>query len=193
MDTNVGFTRRALRRGAAVLATGAALAVATAATTFGSASGASADTPTTPPPLTFLTPHGPVGNGDIFITPTGDTSTHANGPEVLSKSGRVIWFHAVPAGQGAYDFRTQRHEGQAAALRRRLRRLGQPALHLPVRPGGPRAVQRTVPDRREHLPRLPAAVEARRVQPYPRRLRHIAPQVASTAITSAPVTGQGRS
>ena len=39
--------------------------------------------PTAPPPLTFLTHSGPVGHGDIFITPTGDTSTYANGPEIL--------------------------------------------------------------------------------------------------------------
>jgi len=112
MDINIGFTRRALRRRAPVLAAGAALAVATAAATLGSAPVASAATPTAPPPLTYLTSNGPVGNGDIFITPTGDTSTYANGAEILSKSGQVIWFHPVPSGQSAFDFRTQTYEGQ---------------------------------------------------------------------------------
>jgi Arylsulfotransferase (ASST) len=112
MEINIGLIQRALARRAPALAAGAALAVATAAATFGSASGASAATPTAPPPLTVLTSHGPVGNGDIFITPTGDTSTYANGPEILSRSGKVIWFHAVPSGQSAFDFRTQTYKGQ---------------------------------------------------------------------------------
>jgi Arylsulfotransferase (ASST) len=73
---------------------------------------ASAATPTIPPPVTFLTANGPVGRGDIFITPTGGTSTYANGPEILSPDGSVIWFHAVPPGETAADFRAQRYEGQ---------------------------------------------------------------------------------
>ena len=55
--------------------------------------------PTAPPPVTVLTHSGPAGQGDIFITPTGDTSTYANGPEILSPSGNVVWFHPLPAGQ----------------------------------------------------------------------------------------------
>ena len=39
--------------------------------------------PTAPPPVTILTSTGAVGQGDIFITPTGDTTTYANGPEIL--------------------------------------------------------------------------------------------------------------
>jgi hypothetical protein len=68
--------------------------------------------PTAPPPLTFLTSSGPVGHGDIFITPTGDTSTYANGPEILSPNGNVVWFHPIPQGDAAGDFRTQRYEGK---------------------------------------------------------------------------------
>jgi Arylsulfotransferase (ASST) len=93
----------------------AAVAVAVTATipaVLAGASAASATTATAPPPLTFLTSHGPVGNGDIFVAPIGDTTTYANGPEILSKSGKVIWFHAVPSGQGAYDFRTQTYDGK---------------------------------------------------------------------------------
>jgi hypothetical protein len=111
MDAQTGFIRRALRRKTPVLMTGV-LAVATAAAALGSTSVASAGTPTTPAPLTFLTSHGPVGNGDIFVTPTGDTSTYANGAEILSQSGKEIWFHPAPAGESDLDFRTQTYEGK---------------------------------------------------------------------------------
>ena len=60
----------------------------------------------------FLTPNGPVGNGDIFITPTGDTGAYANGAEILSRSGKVIWFHPAPSGESDFDFRTQTYDGQ---------------------------------------------------------------------------------
>jgi hypothetical protein len=74
---------------------------------------ASASTPTSPPPLTVLSQQpGSLGNDDIFITPTGDTSTYANGPEILSPSGNVVWFDALPAGESSADFRTQRYEGR---------------------------------------------------------------------------------
>jgi Arylsulfotransferase (ASST) len=87
----------------AILAGGAALTVPAAAV---------AATPTAPPPLTFLTPNGPQGRGDIFITPTGDSSTYANGPEILNRDGNVVWFHAIPQGLTAADFRTQNYRGQ---------------------------------------------------------------------------------
>jgi hypothetical protein len=73
---------------------------------------ANAATPTAPPPVTFLTSNGPVGRGDIFITPTGDTATYANGPEILSRDGSVIWFHPVPPGETSADFRAQVYDGQ---------------------------------------------------------------------------------
>ncbi len=70
-----------------------------------------ADTPTSPPPVTILT-HGNVGNGDFFVSPSGDQSTYANGPEILDQNGNVVWFKPVPAGQEATDFRTQTYNGQ---------------------------------------------------------------------------------
>ena len=87
----------------AMLAAGAALTVPAAAV---------AAAPTAPPPLTFLTPNGPQGRGDIFITPTGDPNTYANGPEILNRDGNVVWFHAIPQGLTAADFRTQSYRGQ---------------------------------------------------------------------------------
>jgi Arylsulfotransferase (ASST) len=71
-----------------------------------------ADT-TSPPPLTVLSSTPGFGHGeDLFITPTGDTSTYAQGPEILSAQGQPIWFHAVPQGLDATDFRVQTYFGQ---------------------------------------------------------------------------------
>ena len=88
-----------------------ATAIAVAALLAGAAA-AGAATPTTPPPVTILTSNGAVGRGDIFITPTGDSSTYANGPEILDRHGNVVWFHAIPAGLTAADFRTQTYRGR---------------------------------------------------------------------------------
>ena len=73
---------------------------------------AEAATPTAPPPVTILTSQPNLGRGDIFISPFGDTSTYANGPEILDPQGNVVWFKAVPAGEEAADFRTQTYDGQ---------------------------------------------------------------------------------
>src|SRR5438067_1334492 len=95
--------RLPIRRAGAALATLAAGAIAAG---LAAAPPASAATPSTPPPVTFLTSHGPAGHGDIFITPTGASDTYANGPEILDRHGKVVWFHSIPAGQTAADFRT---------------------------------------------------------------------------------------
>jgi Arylsulfotransferase (ASST) len=84
------------------------VAAAIALATTSSASAA----PTSPPPVTILTSTPFIGPGDIFITPSGDTSTYANGPEILDRHGNVVWFHPNPPGQSATDFRTQTYEGQ---------------------------------------------------------------------------------
>jgi Arylsulfotransferase (ASST) len=73
---------------------------------------ASAVTPTAPPPVTVLTPGADNANGDIFISPFGDTSSYANGAEIINNAGHVVWFHPVPAGQEASDFRTQTYLGR---------------------------------------------------------------------------------
>ncbi len=72
---------------------------------------ASADTPTSPPPVTVLT-HGNVGKGDFFVSPFSDQSTYANGPEILDPNGNVVWFKSLPQGQEATDFRTQTYKGK---------------------------------------------------------------------------------
>ena len=64
-----------------------------------------------PPPVTVLTQGAGNGNGDIFIAPQGGGG-YASGPEILTDTGKVIWFHALPAGEAATDFRTQTYQGR---------------------------------------------------------------------------------
>jgi hypothetical protein len=70
-------------------------------------SAAVAATPTSPPPVTILSSAAKLGHDDIFITPTGLAGTYGNGPEILDSRGNIVWFHAIPQGQTAADFRTQ--------------------------------------------------------------------------------------
>ncbi len=98
---------RLRRASAAVVATFVVALASSAAAT----SPALAVTPTAPPPVTILT-EGDVGHGDFFISPFGDQTTYANGPEILDQQGNVVWFQPVPAGQEASDFRTQTYNGQ---------------------------------------------------------------------------------
>ncbi len=50
-------------------------------------------------------PHSP--GGDVFITPQQDPGQ--NGAMIVSPSGQLVWFHPVPAGELATDFRVQRY------------------------------------------------------------------------------------
>src|SRR6201985_1218981 len=98
------------RRGRRLVAA-AAGSVAALAATAALAGPASAAAPTAPPPVRILT-HGKVGDGDFFVSPFGDAETYANGAEILDQNGNVVWFHQVPAGEEAADFRVQTYEGQ---------------------------------------------------------------------------------
>jgi hypothetical protein len=97
--------RRATVAATAILAT--AVPIALSAT-----SSAVADTPTVPPPVSILTANPNIGQGDIFISPFGDATTYANGPEIIDSHGNVVWFQPVPSGEEASDFRTQTYHGQ---------------------------------------------------------------------------------
>jgi Arylsulfotransferase (ASST) len=89
------------------------IVVGAAAIALIGASAAVAATPTAPPPLTVLTSSPSVAHaGDFFISPFGDQSTYANGPEIVNSQGDVVWFKAVPAGEEASDFRVQSYQGQ---------------------------------------------------------------------------------
>ncbi|HEY2631612.1 MAG TPA: arylsulfotransferase family protein [Solirubrobacteraceae bacterium] len=102
--------RRWRRASTAVVAT----FVAALSTTASLASTTVADAaPTQPPPVSILTSQGNLGRGDFFISPFGDATTYADGPEILDRKGNVVWFQAVPAGEEASDFRTQTYRGQA--------------------------------------------------------------------------------
>jgi hypothetical protein len=103
-QTAVARRRTAVAVAAAALAAGPALVAASPAT--------AASAPTAPPPVTVLTGHASRADGDIFISPYGDQGTYANGPEILNRNGKVIWFHAVPTGEEAADFRPQTYRGQ---------------------------------------------------------------------------------
>ncbi len=74
--------------------------------------GAADAAPTSPPPVTILASTGNLGDGDIFLTPTGGTGSYANGPEILDQQGNVVWFHPIPQGQTAADFRVQTYRGK---------------------------------------------------------------------------------
>jgi len=98
---------------AAALAAGALIPlVLVSAAQASSATTTTTTTPTAPPPLTVLTGTAAQGQGDLFLTPTGDTTQYANGPEILSPSGEELWFQAVPPGETAADFRVQKLHGQ---------------------------------------------------------------------------------
>jgi hypothetical protein len=100
------------RRPWRALALAAAVAGALGAAGLAPLTAAATPTPTAPPPVSILTSSPFVGQGDIFITPTGDDTTYANGPEILSPQGNEVWFHAIPQGQTASDFRVQAYDGQ---------------------------------------------------------------------------------
>ncbi len=94
----------------AIPATLAAAGPAGAATAHAAAARGAA--PAAPPPVTILSAHGSRRGGDFFISPFGDTTSYANGPEIVSPAGQVVWFKPVPAGQEAADFRVQDYRGR---------------------------------------------------------------------------------
>ncbi|MDH6136697.1 hypothetical protein P3T37_006128 [Kitasatospora sp. MAA4] len=91
----------------AVLAGGLPVADATAAT-----AGATAGSLPLPP-VNVLTDRAGTGGGDLFLAPSSSAGGYASGVEILSQDGRkVVWSHAVPAGQEAADFRKQTYRGK---------------------------------------------------------------------------------
>ena len=99
-------------RGPALAVAATVLAGAAPAAMLSAGPALAGTAPTAPPPVTVLTSHASKTGGDFFISPFGDQGTYANGPEILSPGGKVIWFHAVPAGEEAADFRAQTYHGQ---------------------------------------------------------------------------------
>jgi hypothetical protein len=106
LDCRRSRLRQACRLAAVVVAVVTAM-VATACTPANHGPGAAGQGP---PPVTVLKEDAGTGNGDIFIAPQG--GGYANGPEIVTNSGAVVWFHALPAGEIATDFRTQTYQGK---------------------------------------------------------------------------------
>jgi hypothetical protein len=99
--------------GALIGATAVAAMATAAAVPAASAATKSTATALKPPPVTILTDKAGNAGGDIFISPFGDSSTYANGAEILSPDAKkVVWFHQAPAGEEDADFRTQTYDGQ---------------------------------------------------------------------------------
>jgi len=98
------------RRGKAPLAVAAAAAavIVLTGTACGTVS-SGAPAPAKAPAVTVLKQGANNSNGDIFITPSGG---RVSGPEIISNTGKVIWFHRLPAHELASDFRTQSYLGK---------------------------------------------------------------------------------
>jgi hypothetical protein len=111
MHQNTGQSASQAPRWRRLVLSLAATVVAALGTGGAVAASALADAPTALPPVTVLT-HGNVGKGDFFVSPFGDQTTYANGPEILDQNGNVVWSKSVPVGQEASDFRTQTYKGQ---------------------------------------------------------------------------------
>ncbi len=105
--------RSGLQRQLQMLIGAVAILVGAALIALAGASSALAAAPDPPPPVTILTSSAFAGlGGDFFISPFGDSTTYANGPEILNSRGQVVWFKPVPAGEEASDFRTQTYDGR---------------------------------------------------------------------------------
>lgn len=100
------------RRNTSILAAATA-AVAALLPVSASATTASAGHALPLPPLKVLTDKPGTGGGDLFVAPSSANPAYASGVEILSPDGRkVVWSHAVPAGQEAADFRKQTFQGR---------------------------------------------------------------------------------
>ena len=103
-------------RVAAALVTGALCAAVLScssgsAATAGAPATAGASAGTQAPPVTVLTKGADNGDGDIFLAPQGG-GQYGTGPEIVSITGKVLWFHPLPAATFATDFRTQTYLGK---------------------------------------------------------------------------------
>jgi len=63
-----------------------------------------------PPTVTVTANSGARAPGDVFLAPYAGPGQY--GPMILDAAGRLLWFHAVPAGERAADLRVQEYEGK---------------------------------------------------------------------------------
>ena len=62
-----------------------------------------------PAAIQITEPSAQASDGDIFIAP--EHGPVQSGPMIVDPSGTLVWFHPVPAGDVAADFRVQRYAG----------------------------------------------------------------------------------
>jgi Arylsulfotransferase (ASST) len=62
-----------------------------------------------PPAVTVTTAATNPALGDIFLAP--DTGPGQAGPEILTPSGQLVWFHPLAPGTRAFDLKAQRYRG----------------------------------------------------------------------------------
>jgi Arylsulfotransferase (ASST) len=100
-------------RAAAALAASAVCMVVSSCGSGATMTAGTTGTSSQAPPITVLTSGSGAdnGNGDIFLAPEGG-GQYGAGPEIVSTTGKVIWFHQIPAGSIATDFRTQTYLGR---------------------------------------------------------------------------------
>jgi Arylsulfotransferase (ASST) len=112
MGDNAGSCRAAgSRRGKASPAVAAAAVAAVIALTGAACSKvpSGASTRVKAPAVIVLKQGASNDNGDIFITLGGGS---VSGPEIISNTGKVIWFHHLLTHELASDFRTQTYRGK---------------------------------------------------------------------------------
>lgn len=61
------------------------------------------------PPALTISGRLPAGDGDIFLAPYQGRGQY--GPMIVDPAGRLVWFHPLPKGLAAFDFRVQRYQG----------------------------------------------------------------------------------
>ena len=98
-------------KGAVALGTGALCAAIVSCSGQSAPASSAATAGTQAPPVTVLTRGADNGNGDIFLAPQS-SGQYGSGPEIVSITGKVLWFHQLPAGTFATDFRTQTYLGK---------------------------------------------------------------------------------
>lgn len=67
---------------------------------------------TLPPPITAVVHTIGAKEGDFFLAPQGQHATYANGPEIVTGGGKLVWFKDIPAPDVAKNLRVQTYHGQ---------------------------------------------------------------------------------
>ncbi|MHB1858663.1 MAG: arylsulfotransferase family protein [Solirubrobacteraceae bacterium] len=66
------------------------------------------------PPLTITTDAPDATPGDIFFG--SNEGDYARGPTIVGERGQLVWFHEIPVGDHAMDFKVAQYEGKPVLL-----------------------------------------------------------------------------